>query len=145
MRAFRLNRFRVTSRLYAGFGCLIVLGLVIAACGLWQLARVEGETNTLARVDYRMTNGLNTMLGLETMRRTVVEYKVLKDKASKEQFDAAHGKVLALTEEARRDTPSEERREILYLGAAFARPGQGRVRPPDSGLRYRRSGAAHVQ
>jgi hypothetical protein len=47
MPTFRLNRLHVTSRIYGGFGCLIVLGLGIAVCGLSQLARVASDADTL--------------------------------------------------------------------------------------------------
>lgn len=110
MRAFRLNRFRVTSRVYGGFGCLIVLGLAIAANGLAQLARVEDDANRLAVSNERMGNNFNSMLDLQTMRRAAMEYKALNDKTVSGQFNDAYEKSSALLKVAQRDTPSEERR-----------------------------------
>jgi methyl-accepting chemotaxis protein len=110
MQAFRLNRFRVTSRVYGGFGCLIVLGLAIAANGLAQLARVEDDANRLAVSNERMGNNFNSMLDLQTMRRAAMEYKALNDKTVSGQFNDAYEKSSALLKTAQRDTPSEERR-----------------------------------
>ncbi len=111
MHTFRLNRVRVTTRIHAGFGCLIALGLMVAVSGLWQLTRVENVTNTLVLVDWRMDNVLNAILDLETMRRATVEYKTSNAGAVKAQFNDAHAKVTELIKLARQGTPSEERRK----------------------------------
>jgi hypothetical protein len=104
MQAFRLNRFRVTSRVYGGFGCLIVLGLAIAANGLAQLARVEDDANRLAVSNERMGNNFNSMLDLQTMRRAAMEYKALNDKTVSGQFNDAYEKSSALLKTAQRGT-----------------------------------------
>jgi len=51
MSVFRLNRFRVATRIHAGFGFLILLGLAIAVSGLWQLSAVEADAVRLAVIN----------------------------------------------------------------------------------------------
>jgi methyl-accepting chemotaxis protein len=110
MHAFRLNRFRVTSRVYAGFGCLIALGLAIAAGGAWQLERGTHEVARLAVVNDRVSLNFGNMLELDEMRQAALEYKALNDKSAVQRFHAAYDLVAEALRVAQRDTPSEARR-----------------------------------
>lgn len=89
MRALRLNRFRITTRVFAGFGCLIGLGLAVAAFDLYQLANVEREGEVISLADARITHDLTSMLTLETMRRTAESYRFSRDHAAQVQFGEA--------------------------------------------------------
>jgi methyl-accepting chemotaxis protein len=106
----RLNRFRITSRIYTGFGSLIVLGMAIAACGVWQLSATARNVHQLVAVGELTSNDRNSMLAVETMRRTALQYKTLNDQAAVQQFADAYGQAADLLKAAQRDTPSQERR-----------------------------------
>src|SRR4029079_7583448 len=106
---FRLNRFRITTRIYSGFGCLIMLGLAIAICGLWQLSAIERAASLMATLEERATNNLDSMRELQAMRRSAIEYQALNDKAGRDRFAEAYSKVSDLLKTAARDNASEER------------------------------------
>src|SRR3954470_5242067 len=104
MRILRLNRFRITTRVYAGFACLILLGLTIAVFGLSQLNSVERASSMVATFGERTANNLSNMLNLQVMRRTAAEYHAFGDKAAAAQFAEAHKATTAWLEVAQRET-----------------------------------------
>lgn len=107
----RLNRFRITTRIYAGFAGLIALGLAIAAVGIWQLAHVGNDVGTQILVNQHAINNLNNDLDIEIMRRAAFQYREQTDKSAVQQFAAAYGRATDLLKIAQRDTPSEARRQ----------------------------------
>jgi methyl-accepting chemotaxis protein len=106
----RLNRLPIAVRIYAGFGSLIVLGLMIAAAGGWQLATVAGDVGRLTAMNQRTSRNFTNDLAIETMRRATLQYKTLNDKAAAQQFADAYTRSAGLLQSEEAATPAAEAR-----------------------------------
>ncbi|HUN42649.1 MAG TPA: methyl-accepting chemotaxis protein [Acetobacteraceae bacterium] len=106
----RLNRLPIAVRIYAGFGSLIALGLMIAAAGGWQLATVAGDVGRLTTMNQRTSRNFVNNLGIETMRRAALQYKTLADKSAAQQFADAYARSAGLLRSEEAETPSAEQR-----------------------------------
>ncbi len=85
----RLNHFRITTRVYAGFGALILLGVIIALVGRWQTAAVGDQVERLVTVSDGTTTLLDLDASLERLRRAALRYSISGDATAMAEFRRA--------------------------------------------------------
>ncbi len=107
-----LNRLRITSRLYSGFGALIVIGLFVAVFGVFELGNVGGQVDKLVQISGNVTRNLQVSGLAQEMWRTVLRFKGIGDERLIEEFNAATAKATDLLAAANKATVSEERHRI---------------------------------
>ena len=71
----RLSDYRIKSRIYAGFGALILLGTTVAGIGVWQLLSLDRQVRHLVTVSENASRNLKASRLVETMRRVSLVYK----------------------------------------------------------------------
>ena len=94
-----MANFRVVTRIYAGFGMLIVLAFVLAGFGVWQLASVRGNVGQLVVVSDDTARILQMDRLLQTVRGAALHYKTVSDQAAADEFTSAQTQASALLKE----------------------------------------------
>ena len=105
--SLNLNRFHITSRIYAGFGLLVGLGLMLAILGVWQFSATDSQVETLVTASDHTARVLRENHLLETMRRAALQYQTKSDPEMIKEFADAHTRVSALLGEAAKDAVSD--------------------------------------
>ncbi len=105
-----LNRYHIKSRIYAGFGLLIALGIALAAFGGWQLARVGGQFGQLVTISDHASRTDEMERLAEVLRRAALYYKDTNDDATITEFGAAEARAAELLKAASEDAELPERR-----------------------------------
>src|SRR5438477_1086540 len=107
-----LNRFRIKTRINAGFGALIAIALGMAAFGGWELTRIGGEVGRLSSVSENASRNLQVSVLGEKVRRTALRLKTSWDDTTIGQFNEAKAQASDLLAAAAKATSSEERRRL---------------------------------
>ncbi len=110
-----LNRLKVSSRIYLGFGVLLALGMGIAAFGTYQFSGIARQVATMGAATANMQRVLETTEALEKVRRTQLRYDVDGEPAAREEWLSNEALVRSLMTEAGKAATSEDRRQ-LYAG-----------------------------
>ena len=106
----RLDQLRVRSRIYAGFGLLVALGLALAALGLWQFSATGRQVGSLVTVSDHTANILRASHLLEAMRRAALTYQTKGDPAMIKEFADARARATELVARLAKDDASDARR-----------------------------------
>jgi hypothetical protein len=130
--ALRINRFRITTRIYTGYGILVAFCCSLAVFGGWQLSILGGQIGRLVVMSEQVSKTLDIRLQLETLRRAALQYQSFNDAAAKRDFATAYGLAGEGLKTAAHDTRSEERRKAYQgllvsldlFNSRFARLGQ---------------------
>ena len=77
-----LEKFRITARLYGGFGMLVVIGFTVAVVSVWQFSAVGEQVSTLARVSGGMARSTAVASLANDMQRLALRYKISGEEAS---------------------------------------------------------------
>ena len=109
---FQLNRFRIKSRIYTGFGALIVIGLFVAGFGAWQLTNIGGKVDNLSAISENASRNLQVSVLAQKARRDSLRYKTLWDDSAAKDFTDAQKQAVDLLAEAAKATLSEDRRKL---------------------------------
>ncbi|HET6307359.1 MAG TPA: methyl-accepting chemotaxis protein, partial [Rhodopila sp.] len=113
----RINRFRLRTRIYFGFGLLIALLLGIAAFGSYGLSAVGRKIDTIAALEANVRRVMQIQLKLEVIRRGLTRYRIDADSEALQDVNDAAATTAQLLTEAAKFTLSEQRRAI-YNGIA---------------------------
>jgi methyl-accepting chemotaxis protein len=116
-----LGRFRITTRIYAGFGILVALGLVLALVGVWELSATSRQVESLMKVSDQTARISRINWLLETINRAALGYQTKEDDAMVKEFAAAHAEASELIARSAQDAPTEDRR-ALYREVSEALP-----------------------
>jgi methyl-accepting chemotaxis protein/CHASE3 domain sensor protein len=108
----QLNRFRIRTRIFGGFGALIILGLAISALGDWQLSAVSHQVGQLGTVSEGLSRVLEAARLVETLRSTAQSYKSTGDDAALKEFIAAQDAVTTAMAESAKATKSADRKKL---------------------------------
>ncbi len=108
--SFNLNRFNITSRIYAGFALLVALGLSLAILGVWQFSATHGQVDRLVAGSDNTARVLEETRLLETMRRAALRYQTKSDQAMVKEFGDAEARAADLLTQSVKDASSEEQR-----------------------------------
>jgi methyl-accepting chemotaxis protein len=108
----KLNQFRIRSRLYSGFGALIVITLLLAGFGGWQLSKIGGQSDHLVAVSENAARNLEVSVLTQKMRRLNLRFKTLGDDSAIKDFNTAQTEAGELLATAAKVTTSEDRRHL---------------------------------
>jgi methyl-accepting chemotaxis protein len=108
----KLNQFRIKSRIYSGFGLLIVITVAVAGYGTWQLSSIGGQINHLSVVSSGASRGQEVTQLVVGMRRLALRLKTLGDESTVPEFKKAQAQILESLATSAKQTVSEERRNF---------------------------------
>ncbi len=120
--AIRLNT--VSSRLYAGFGALVVIGIAVAGYGFWQLSNTRAQITEMNAVSANTVRVLEETRLVETLRRARQTYSESGDAGVAKEYKDAVTQTLGLLKESAANTISQERLAI-YNSSDTAIADQG--------------------
>jgi methyl-accepting chemotaxis protein len=101
------------SRLYGGFGILLVIGVFVAGFGVWQLTEIMSKVTTLSNVG---NNAVRTVLigrRIEADRRSRLYFAEHGDDSSAQEFRENLGQATDLVKTAIEKAASEDRRHLF--------------------------------
>src|SRR5690242_4601744 len=107
--SLHLNRFRITARIYVGFGLLVALGLALALLGGWQFSVTGTQVSTLVTGSDQTARVLQGDHLLETMRRAALRYQTKGDQAMLKEFAEARSGASELLAQSVKAAMSDER------------------------------------
>jgi methyl-accepting chemotaxis protein len=108
-------RLKVRTRIFVGFGLLVILSAALAGFSLMQLTAVDEQIGKMNAVAANSARVLQSAHGLETMRRGALRYRFDQDQASLADLREARGLIEHLLTDALKVTFSDERM-LLYQG-----------------------------
>ncbi len=108
--SLNLNQFRITTRIYAGFGLLVALGLALALLGVWQFSATGGQVSTLVTASDQTARVLQEDRLLETVRRAALRYQTKGDQAMLKEFADADARATELLALSVKEATSDDRR-----------------------------------
>ncbi len=106
------DRYRIRTRIFGGFGALIVLGLAISALGDWQLSAVGRQVGQLGTVSEGLSRILEAARLVETLRSTAQAYKTSGGEDALSEFNTAEEAVKAVLRDSAGATRSAERKKL---------------------------------
>src|SRR5258708_19030941 len=85
---FRVNfsNFRIRTRIYAGFGAVILLGAAVTGFGVWQFTTLGQDVDRLVAAGADVSRGLEVNRIVELLRRAALQYKTSGDEAATKEF-----------------------------------------------------------
>jgi methyl-accepting chemotaxis protein len=83
----KLSDFRLTTRLYTGFGVLIVLGAALAAFSVVQISSINGQFGQFVLGSGNNVRNLEVQQFVERMRRLTLRYTVSHEDSTIQQFE----------------------------------------------------------
>jgi methyl-accepting chemotaxis protein len=107
----KLAALGIRSRIYLGFASVIIVGLVVAGFGAWQLIGIGVQVDKLTSVSGNMSRNLEVSRQVESMRRAAVRLKTLEDESMVADFTTLHGQSGDLLKTAAEVTISQARRD----------------------------------
>src|ERR1700730_9669001 len=90
----------IKTRIYAGFGVLVALGLALALFGIWQLSAITTKTGKMSAMSDNVARVLKTSRELELMRRSALAYRFNPVEAALKTGDDAAPRAVALLQES---------------------------------------------
>jgi methyl-accepting chemotaxis protein len=107
-----LGGLKIRTRIYAGFGSLIVLGLVVAAVGSWGIDGLGQQNRRMNSLTGNLRFVASATEGEELIARILLRARDEPDDKQKVQFHEAQDKVRAALTDARAKTLSAVRKDI---------------------------------
>jgi methyl-accepting chemotaxis protein len=108
---------RISGRLYAGFGALVLFCAGLAALGVWQLGEIHTQVGTMTVQSHNTIRAGEIATELQAVRRAILRYAFDQDEESYAEAGTRLNKSADLVEAAVKETRAEERR-IAYRGIA---------------------------
>jgi methyl-accepting chemotaxis protein len=102
--------FRISGRLYAGFGALVLFGIGLAGFGVWQLGSIQGEVKVMGLQSANHVRAVEISAQLHAIRRAILRYNFDHDEPSYAEAEKRLGDVSDLLETAVKQATSEDRR-----------------------------------
>jgi methyl-accepting chemotaxis protein len=108
---------RISGRLYAGFGALVLFCAGLAGFAVWQLGEIHAQVATMTLQSNNTIRAGEIATELEAVRRAILRYAFDQDETSYAEAETRLNKSADLVEAAVRETRAEERR-VAYRGIA---------------------------
>jgi methyl-accepting chemotaxis protein len=108
-----LPQMRITSRLAAGFGSVILLGAGVAIYAVLQLAAVRTQVDRMQSLAANVQRALDASQFLQAQRRAEFQYGVDADDTALQDSRSAQSAALALLRDTARDAASDDQRRAL--------------------------------
>ena len=109
---------RISGRLYAGFGALVLFCAVLAGFGVWQLGEIRTHVATMTLQSNNTIRAGEVATELQAVRRAILRYAFDQDEQSYAEAETRLNRSADLVEAAVKATIAEERR------AAYRRIGK---------------------
>jgi methyl-accepting chemotaxis protein len=110
--AMRFSDYKVKSRIYAGFGALVLIAAAVAVFGVFELGGIGGQVIRFVAIADNGARNLEVQHIAERMRRNALRYQTSQDEAAIAAFDADQAKAIELLAAAAKATDSAERRRL---------------------------------
>jgi methyl-accepting chemotaxis protein len=107
-----LSRLKIRTRLYVGFGSLIVLGLAVAAVGTWGIDGAGRQTVKMTGLVGNTRYVASALQGQELIARLMLRASTEPDDSLKARFQETQASVREALTQARAKTTSATRKEI---------------------------------
>ena len=114
----RWLQFGLGTRIFAGFGILVLLLLGIALSGSYGLSVVGGEIGKMDSISASLRRVQEITFRLEVIQRGLTRYRLDADEKSLHDVTAAEARSVALLDEAAKIATSEQKR-ALYNSVAY--------------------------
>ena len=114
-----LGALRIKPRIYTSFGILVLLGVAVAAFGVWQLVNVGGQTTRMVSVSENAARNLEVAKLIELQQRIGLRYRTNPSDDIANELRNAAKRTLELLATASKLTLSDERR-LMYDQASAA-------------------------
>ncbi len=111
-----LARLKIRTRVYAGFGSLIVLGLAVAAVGSWGIDGMGRQTSRMTGLVGNIRYVARAIEGQERIARALLQASIEPDETLQPRFEKAQADVRDALTQASAKTTSPVRKEI-YEGS----------------------------
>ena len=102
---------KISGRLYAGFGAVVLTVIAMAAFGVSQLSSIQGEVGKMTGLLANTVRALQVSGNLHAIRRAILRYNFDADETSYREAGERETETLELLKAAGRATPSEDRRK----------------------------------
>jgi methyl-accepting chemotaxis protein len=101
---------RISGRLYAGFGALVLFCAGLAGFAVWQLGEIHAQVATMTLQSNNTIRAGEIATELESVRRAILRYAFDNDEASFAEAETRLNKSSDLVEATVKETRAEERR-----------------------------------
>src|SRR4051812_47494201 len=102
--------FKISGRLYAGFGLLVLFGIGLATFAVLQLWTIQGHVGVMDRQSVNNARAIEISSELHAFRRAILRYAFDQDEPSFNESDKRLETVSGLLELAIKQTVAEDRR-----------------------------------
>ncbi len=113
----KFSDYRIRTRIYVGFGAVILLGAAVAGFGTWQFTTLGREVGRLAASGGDVARNLEVNRLVEAMRRAALKYKTSGDDGAIKDFADGATQAAARLNEAATATASDAQRQIYQAAA----------------------------
>jgi methyl-accepting chemotaxis protein len=103
---------RISGRLYAGFGALVLFCAGLAAFGVWQLGEIRAQVATMTLQSNNTIGAGEIATELQAIRRAILRYAFDNDDKSFTEAETRLNKSTELLDAAVKATIAEERRAV---------------------------------
>jgi methyl-accepting chemotaxis protein len=109
---FRFGDYRIRTRIYNGFGAVILLGAAVTGFGVWQIGALGNDVDRLVTAGTDVSRSLEVNRIVELLRRAALKYKTSGDEAAIKEFADGMARATARLDEATTATSSDDQRKI---------------------------------
>jgi methyl-accepting chemotaxis protein len=106
--------FRISGRLYAGFGALVLFGIGLASFAVWELGAIQGQVGVMSRQSVNNVRSVEIATELQAIRRAILRYNFDHDEPSFAEAEKRLAEVTSLLAIGVKETVNEERRTNLH-------------------------------
>jgi methyl-accepting chemotaxis protein len=114
----RFSDFRIKSRIYAGFGALVVIAAGVAIFGVFELNGINRQFGNSVAITGNTVRNLSAQDLAARMRAAALRFATTQEEWVIAGFNADAAKATELLATAEKGTPSEERRRLYKETAA---------------------------
>jgi methyl-accepting chemotaxis protein len=109
--------FKISGRLYAGFGALVLFGIALASFAVWQLWAIQGEVGVMSRQSVNNARAIEISSEMHAFRRAMLRYVFDHDEPAFAESEKRLETLSSLLDASIKQTANEERRAV-YAGIA---------------------------
>jgi methyl-accepting chemotaxis protein len=102
--------FRISGRLYAGFGALVLFGIALSGFAVWQFGAIQGQVGVMTLQAESKARSIEIAMELHAIRRGILRYTLDQDEPSFAEAEKRLDDTTTLLETAVKQTINEERR-----------------------------------